>query len=165
MFVPLENQCSVLSQNSEAFCKSSPQFIAPVARKFSVFFCKPSATSVSYQMRRIEHNKREGLIRKRKSREVGLNVRVNNQLARTARAGHVRQRMRLAALVHKYGPSVSSIKPEHARSAADIKNRFFAHDFTSVHSGHEKPFPSLCIVIVTCTALKPLRRSTCQHFT
>lgn len=163
ILAPLEDEHALMLEHAEALGEAFAQHLAPVAGECAVFQTDPALGSVALEVRRVEANQREALIREWQRSEVGHDVRRDDQRPLPALAGFVGQFMRFASAVYEDRSRVCAVEPEHAASAAGVEhrrqnqvpraNRRGRHVFDRFH--RELSSWVFCRACGSCTVLAP----------
>ena len=108
-------------EHPKALREALAQSLAPVAGQMPILLCQQPLRGSPLDVRRVEYDERERVIRERQASEVGEHVGIYHDGASSdcARSADV-YRMRLAALVHEQGAVIFLVEPEHPASAAGI---------------------------------------------
>jgi len=110
-------------EHTEALREALAQSLAPVAGKMPILLRQQSLCGGALDVRRVEYDERERVVRERQACEVGQYVGIYHDGASPdcARSADV-YRVRLAAFVHEQRPVICLVEPEHAASTAGVEH-------------------------------------------
>lgn len=115
-FVPLEDQHTIGGQHAKALGKALGQVVSPVIGEQSVLGAQPAISPGTGEVWRIEDNHLECAVIKWEAAKVHDDVGLYVQDAAVA------EHVLLIANVTEQGALVALVEPEHAATAAGVKN-------------------------------------------
>lgn len=123
-FVPLENQHAIGGQHAKALGKALGQVVAPVIGEKSILGAQPAISPGTGEVWRVEDDHLECAVIK------GEAAKVHDDVGLYVQDAAIAEHVLLIANVTEQGALVALVEPEHAATAAGVK------DFSGGGHGH-----------------------------